>query len=89
MISNLSLAKSNKYPIEIIVAWAVSAKNALRSCYGYSPNHLVFGKNANFPSVLIDNPPTLECQASSDIIVDHLNARHAARAAFIESEASN
>ena len=38
MISKLSLDKSNKYPIEIIVARAVRAKKALHNCYGYSPN---------------------------------------------------
>ena len=76
-----------KVIIEIIVAWVVSARNALHICYGYSPNQLVFGKNQNFPSVLVDNPPALEGQTSSEKIADHLNAMHAARAAFIKSEA--
>ena len=88
MISKLLLDESNKYPIEIIVAWAVSAKNVLHNCHGYSPNQLVFGKNPNFPSVLIDNPPTFEGQTSSEIIANHLNVMHAAQAAFIESKAS-
>ena len=87
MISKLLLDESSKYPIETIVAWAVSAKNALHNCYGYSPNKLVFGKNPNFPSVLIDNPPALEGQTSSEIIANYLNAMHAARVAFIKSEA--
>ena len=63
-------------------------KNASRNCYGYSPNQLVFGKNPNFTSVLIDNPPALEGQTATEITANHLNAMHAARAAFIESEAS-
>ena len=87
MISKLLLDESNKYPIEIIVAWAVSAKNVLHNCYGYSPNQLVFSKNPNFTSVLVDNPPALEGQTSSEIIASHLNAMHAARAAFVKSEA--
>ena len=87
MISKLLLDESSKYPIETIVAWAVSAKNALHNCYGYSPNKLVFGKNPNFPSVLIDNPPALEGQTSSEIIANYLNAMHAARVGFIKSEA--
>ena len=45
MISKLLFGESNKYPIEIIVAYAVSAKDALHNYYGYSPNQLVFGKN--------------------------------------------
>ena len=36
----------------------------------------------------MDNPPVLEGQTSSEIIVNHLNAKHAALAAFIESETS-
>ena len=60
MINKLLLDKSNKYPIETIVAWAVSEKNVLHNCYRYSPNQL--GKKPNFLSVLIDNPPVLEGQ---------------------------
>ena len=48
------------------------------SCVGISPN---------FTSVLTDNPPALVGQISSEIIANHLNAIHAARAAFTESEA--
>ena len=60
MINKLLLDKSNKYPIETIVAWAVSEKNVLHNCYRYSPNQLA--KKPNFLSVLIDNPPVLERQ---------------------------
>ena len=63
-------------------------QNALHNCYGYSPNQWVFGKNPNFPSVLINNPPASEGQISSEIIANHLNVMHAARAAFIKLEAS-
>ena len=86
MISKLLLDESTKYSIEIIVTWAVSAKNDLHNCYGYSPNQLVFGKNQKFPSVLIANPPALEGQTSSEIIANHLNMMHAGGAAFIKSE---
>ena len=40
---------------------------------GCSPNQLTSGKNLNFPSVLIDNPPALEGQTFSEIIANHLN----------------
>ena len=36
--------------LEVALAWAVSAKNALKNHYGYSPNQLVFGKYPNFPT---------------------------------------
>ena len=73
MINKLLIDNSNNYSVDIIVAWAVSAKNALHNYYGFSPNQLVFGKN----------PKT-----SSEIIANHLNAIHAAHKAFIEAEAS-
>ena len=88
MINKMLLDKSNKYPIDVIVAWAVSAKNALHNYYGYSPNQHVFGKNPNYPSILVDKAPALEGKTSSELIANHLNAMHAARQAFIEPEAS-
>ena len=88
MIHKLLIDNSNGYSVDIIVAWAVSAKNALHNYYGFSPNQLEFGKNPNFPSVLTDKPPALEEKTSSEIIANHLNAMHAARKAFIEAEAS-
>ena len=88
MINKMLLHKSNKYPIDVMVAWAVSAKNALHNYYGYSPNQLVFGKNPNYPSILVDKAIALEGKTSSELIANHLNAMHAARQAFIQSEAS-
>ena len=42
--SELLIDESNEYPIEIIVAWALTVKSALHSCYGYSPYQPVFVK---------------------------------------------
>ena len=88
MINKLLLDGNNKYPIDVIVAWAVSAKNALHSCYGYSPNQLVFGRNPNFPSNLINKPPALEEATHSNLVLNHLNAMHEARKAYIEAESN-
>ena len=76
-INKLLIDNSNNYSVDIIVAWAVSAKNALHNYYGFSPYHLVICKN-----------PALEGKTSSEIIANHLNAMHAARKVFIEAEAS-
>ena len=71
-----------------MVAWAVSAKNALHNCYGYSPNQLVFGgKTRIFLQCSLIIHLRLEGQICSKIIANNLNAMHAARAAFIKSEA--
>ena len=43
IIEKLILDHKNKYPNDVITAWAVNAKKNLRNCYGFSPNQLVFG----------------------------------------------
>ena len=47
MIKKSKLDNNNTYFIDVIVRWAISAKNALQSCYGFSPNQLIFGKSAD------------------------------------------
>ena len=73
---------------DIALAWAVSAKNALGSHDGFSSNQLVFGRNTNTPSVLIDRPPALESATSSDLIRINMNAMHSARKRYVEAESS-
>lgn len=86
MINKLLLDKSNNYPIDVIVAQAV---RALHNCYSYSPKQLVFGKNPNYPSILVDKAPALEGKTSSELIANHLNVMHDVRQAFIENKSSN
>ena len=87
MINKLLIDENCNYSVDIIVAWAVCAKNALHNYYGLIPNQLVLSKNPNFFSVFTDKPPALERKASSEIIANHLKAMHAARKAFTEAEA--
>ena len=61
---------------------------ALHNCYGYSPDQLVFGKNQNYPSVLIDNAPALEGQATNELIANYKNAMHTSHSACIDTVAS-
>ena len=73
---------------EVALFWAVSAKNTLHSVNGFSPNQLVFGRNPNLPAFLNDNLPALEGISASEVVASNLNAKYAARKAFIESESS-
>ena len=73
--------------LNVAVAWVVSAKNSLANVYGYSPNQLVFGRNPNFPSILTDKLPALDEKTNSEVLLDNLNALHAARKAFVSAEA--
>ena len=72
----------------VALAWAISSKNCLQNHDGFSPNQLVFGRNPNMPSVLIDKLPALS-RPNIDIVRNHLNSMHAAREAFIKAESDD
>ena len=78
-----------RFPIDVIIAWSVSPKNALNTCYGYSLNQMVFGRNPNCPSNLTNNPPVMEGIPYSELVSKHLCAMHEARKAFIEVESND
>ena len=86
IVSKMMTEKSRSYTLETAVAWAISAKNSLKNVHGFSPNQLVFGCNPNYPNIETDSPPALEGKTSSEVVAYNLNAMHAARKAFIESE---
>ena len=88
MINKLLIDNYSQYPIDVIFSWAASAKNTLHTCYGFSPNQIVFGRNPNLLFNLINLPPEMEDGSKADIIVNYLNAFDAARKAFIEAESN-
>ena len=67
---------------------AINAENSLHNVYGFSPSQLVFGRNPNLPSVLNDKLPAPGGHTSSEVVANHLNAKHGACKTFIECEAS-
>ena len=87
-ISVQKIMSDTKCNLTVALSWAVSARNALQSVHGYSPNQLVFGHNPSFPNVVGNEPPALEQRIPSQIISDNLNAMHAARKDFICNESS-
>ena len=78
---------SNKYSIDVVITWAVNAKNSLHNCYDYSPNQLVFGNNPSLPSFFINDLPAIE-ESAIDLLRKHLNAMSESRKAFLECEAN-
>ena len=70
------------------LAWGISAKNALSNHLGHSPNELVFGYNVNMGSVLTDDLPALDNATVSESVRINMNARYAAKKAFMDAEAS-
>ena len=65
------------------------AKNSMQNIYSFSPNQLVFGTNPNLPNILTNGLPAIEGKTSSEVFAQHMNAQHASRKAFIESESSD
>ena len=78
-----------KVKLETILCWACSAKNALSTVSGFSPNQLMFGTNTYLPGVLNSNLPALESNSFSQKDADHLNSMNAARKMFLECDSSN
>lgn len=75
-----------KTPINVLLKWACMAKNSLQMWSGYSSHQLVFGKNPNLPNFQVSSISSLEECTSSEAFAQHLNALHAARQAFIQTE---
>ena len=72
--------------LELTLSWAVAAKNSLKNANGFSPNQLVLRGNPNYPTVLNLKLPALEEKSFSEVVASNINAIHAARQAFIQSE---
>ena len=74
-------------PVDVALAWTLSAKNSLANIYGFTPNQLVFGYNPNFPSILHNKAPANNPISYSKLVQQHLTALHSARQNFLKSEA--
>ena len=73
---------------ETAITWAVNAKNCLLSVHGFSPYQIVYGRNPNLPSNIVNKPPALEGETMCRFMGKHLTGIHASRKAFIASESS-
>ena len=74
-------------PVEVALAWTLSAKNSLANVYGFTPNQLVFGHNPIFPSILHNRAPANNPICYSKLVQQHLEALHSARQNFLKAEA--
>ena len=87
-ISVKKIMDDTKCNIDVALAWAVAARNALHNFGGFSPNQLVFGYNPIIPNICDSQPPMLSSRTNSQIVADNLNAMHSARQKFVENESS-
>ena len=80
-------AEYGKTHSQTLLSWANMARNSMQMWNGYSSHQLVFGENPNLPNIMNDNLPALEGTTSNEVFAKHLNALHAARKIFIQTEA--
>ena len=73
---------------ETAISWAVNAKNSLLSVHGFSPYQIVYGRNPNLPSNIVNKPPALEGETICRFMGKHLTGIHADSKAFIAFESS-
>ena len=72
-----SLEDDPTIELDVALAWAVNAKNAIFNCKGFSPYQPVLGQNPNSPSAMTNHIPALEGVAT--------NALHSVRKAYIKA----
>ena len=75
--------------LELALSWTVAAKNSLKNANDFIPNQLVFRENPNYPTALNLKLPALGEKSFSEVVATNINAIHAARQAFIQSESSD
>ncbi|KAI8519243.1 hypothetical protein Bbelb_025000 [Branchiostoma belcheri] len=78
--------ENTKTPIDQLIEWACTAKNAMGMFAGYSPYQIVFGRNPVLPGFETHPPSTNDIKG--DVLLNHLTALAAARRAFTEAESS-
>lgn len=79
----------NKCSLKTALSWALSAKNSLLNNKGYSPSQIMCGALPNIPTITNSTLPALESQTSSNVVAQHLDTLHTARAEYVKSEASS
>ncbi len=72
--------------LEVAVAWAVTAVNAMSNVRGFSPHQLVFGRQSRLPNIIEDPPAAWEEPSKSKTLLETLEAMHATRVAYIKNE---
>ena len=78
----------NNCDFDLVIAWAVNAKNSLSNIHGFSPYQVAIGTNPKLPSLHTAKAPAITTTPTNKIITRNLQALHKAREAFIASENS-
>ena len=80
--------EESKCDFNLAFAWCLNAKNSLKNVNGFSPYQIAMGQNPIVP-VAVDNDLPANSQVNtSEVVRENLNALHAARKAYVETEFS-
>ena len=75
--------------INVLVSYAVFAKNCLVDNRGFTPHQRVYGHSPNIPSILSDNVCSSNTEYESNAVRTHLNLLHDTRQAYVSAESSD
>ena len=88
-ILNKIRSDHNDTPVDIILSYAVFAKNCLVDNLGFSPHQRVFGRSPNLPTIMSNNPCSTNTDIKSDIVSKHMNLLNETRKAYMSAESSD
>ena len=72
-------------PVDIILSYAVFAKNCLIDNLGYSAHQ----RSPNIPTIMSNNPCVTDNKIESELVNNHINMLHKTRQAYISAESSD
>ena len=79
----------NSTPTDILLSYAIFAKNCLVDNLGFSPHQRVYGRNPNIPNINSGNICHANNNYESDHVREHLNLLHKSRIAYMKAENSD
>ena len=79
----------NETPVDIILSYAVFAKNCLVDNLGFSPHQRVFGRSPHIPTIMSENVCSTNTKLESDEMRNHLTLLHKTRQAYMSAESDD
>ena len=79
----------NKTSVDIVLSYAVFAKNCLVDNLGFSPHQRVFGRSPNIPTICSENICSTNTELESEDMMNHLQLLHKTRQAYMTAESDD
>ena len=79
----------NNTAVDIVLSYAVFAKNCLVDNLGFSPHQRVFGRSPNIPTICSENVCSTNTELESEDMMNHLQLLHKTRQAYMSAESDD